>query len=589
MRTTLLGSQELRSERRTHSIIPGSSASKPLLGRRRRPARAVLAGLVVLGAPAAVTFAEPVISAALPHDPSRLSALFYMLAVAAGAVAGGVWGGIVAAVASFAGELWVYTPPIDMVANANELLVLGVFLVVAIGFAQLISRQRAARWYAQVAKDRTEFLAEATEVLSSSLDFHETVSRLARLAVPRLADLCWVEVLDADGLVHPIVVSHSDRIDAALADNVLHQRPGSLGDPGAAARAVAEGESKLFERVTPAIMDEIARDATHRVLLHGLRLGSMMIVPLGTPRGILGSIAFGVGDDGRRYTAEDLALAEDLARRVGTVLDNVFLYEDRSRTAKMLQRSLLPPEIPVIEGIDLEVRFNPVSHADLIGGDFYDVFEIAPGTWALVVGDVCGKGVEASALTGLARHTIRAAALRRPTPSSVLRTLNDIILRDGVDRFCTVVMALIEPGPGAARLVVCSGGHPLPMIARSRDRTVETVGKTGTLLGAFADPLLEDVESVLLPGDTLALFTDGALDERLARPEQRIGAALSTTLHAGLGRCADEIERLRPEDGPPDDAAVVLARVGQPAAREDAPVEHLDVRRALGGARREMA
>jgi len=559
----LVESRELRSERRTHSIVPGSRAAEPLLGRRRRPARALRTVAVVLGAPAIVTAAEPLISDALPRQPSELAGLLFMLAVAAGAMVGGVWGGVTAAVLSFAGLLWAYTPlESTQVSDASELLVLGVFLLVAIGFAQLISRQRGARWFAQVAKDRTAFLAEASGVLSSSLEFHETVSQLARLAVPRLADICWVDVLDSDGLVHPIVVSHSDRIDAALADNVLHQRPQGPGDRGTAMKAVGEGTASLYTRVTPAVLDEVARDATQRVLLQGMRLGSLMIVPVATPRGIVGSIAFGFGGGGRRYAEEDLSLAQDLARRLGVVLDNVFLYEERTRTARILQRSLLPPDIPSIEGIDLVVRFHPASRADLIGGDFYDVFEITPGTWALVVGDVCGKGVEASTLTGLARHTIRAAALRRPTPSKVLRTLNDVILRDGVDRFCTVVMALVQPGIEGARLTVCSGGHPLPLIARAESGEVDSVGASGTLLGAFPDPTLADVETSLCPGDTFVLFTDGALDERLARPEEQIRKALAFTLDQPITRCADEIERARPLDGPIDDAAFVIARVG---------------------------
>jgi serine phosphatase RsbU (regulator of sigma subunit) len=149
---------------------------------------------------------------------------------------------------------------------------------------------------------------------------------------------------------------------------------------------------------------------------------------------------------GRVFGEKDLHLAEELARRAATRIDNAGLYHERDHIAWTLQQSLLPPALPDIPGFEVAALYRPAGEGYEVGGDFYDVFETADRAWALVVGDVCGKGPEAAAITGLARHTIRAIAMHDRRPCKVLRSLNEALLGEAwTDRFCTVCYVRLRP------------------------------------------------------------------------------------------------------------------------------------------------
>ena len=140
---------------------------------------------------------------------------------------------------------------------------------------------------------------------------------------------------------------------------------------------------------------------------------SLIVAPLASQGQVVGALWLGISASGRRYDVDDLMLVEELARRAALAVENARLYEDRRRVADTLQASLLPPTLPSVPGVDVGAAYRASGEGNDIGGDFYDVFEIGGGAWAAVIGDVCGKGTGAAALTGLARHTLRAAALRR--------------------------------------------------------------------------------------------------------------------------------------------------------------------------------
>jgi serine phosphatase RsbU (regulator of sigma subunit) len=202
-----------------------------------------------------------------------------------------------------------------------------------------------------------------------------------------------------------------------------------------------------------------------------------------------------------------------------------------------------------------------------VGGDFYDMFETAGSGWTVVVGDVCGKGPDAAAVTALARYTLRAAAMRETAPSGILRTLNEALLRQRRDRrFCTVAYAHLAAEDGGARIGFASGGHPLPIVLRA-DATVEWLGVHGTLLGVVPDPELEDRSAQLGPGDALVCFTDGVTEaggSRYALGEERLGELLRGCAGLDADTIAGRVERaaLEAHDGPPrDDIAVVVLRV----------------------------
>jgi len=234
--------------------------------------------------------------------------------------------------------------------------------------------------------------------------------------------------------------------------------------------------------------------------------------------------------------------------------------------ARTLQASLIPPHPPTIPGLQVGAAYRPAGAGDEVGGDFYDVFQTRDGAWAVVLGDVCGKGVHAATVTALARYTVRAAAMQDPSPASVLRALNEAIVRQHPDRYCTAVYARVEPDAGPA-VTVCVGGHLPPLLARPGAEP-EPIGREGTLLGIFDDVELHEVRVSLGPGASLVLFTDGITEAR-ARDGAFFGEArLRQALATMTGDAAEVADLLASaavdfQSGDPrDDIALVVLQPG---------------------------
>jgi serine phosphatase RsbU (regulator of sigma subunit) len=216
-----------------------------------------------------------------------------------------------------------------------------------------------------------------------------------------------------------------------------------------------------------------------------------------------------------------------------------------------------------VPGIDLAARLEAGAKGVEVGGDFYDAFALADGAWGVAIGDVCGKGVDAAALTALARHTVRAAAHAYDSPAAVLNALNRAVIDDGrTGQFLTAIFARLTPradAPGGFRLALACGGHPPPVVidAGGVRRDLEC---TGTLLGVIEEPNVADTALDLEPGDTLLLYTDGlteasAPQRTLTTPEvaellaavrgetaaQTAEGCLSSAIAAGGGVTRDDI------------------------------------------------
>jgi serine phosphatase RsbU (regulator of sigma subunit) len=276
-------------------------------------------------------------------------------------------------------------------------------------------------------------------------------------------------------------------------------------------------------------------------------------------------------DSDRRFDRADLALVEDLGRRAALAIDNARLFADRSRVARTLQQSLLPHALPDIPGVEVGAAYRPAGGGSDVGGDFYDVFEIAGGSWVCVMGDVCGKGADAAALTGLVRYTVRATAMRERDPATVLTLLNEAVLRQTSDyRFATVLCGRLDADAGAVRFTLACGGHPLPLLVPAEGRA-RAVGTPGSLIGALPEIVVRDEVVRLEPGDTVVLFTDGVTEERRVSGEAFGEDGLLRVLDATRGRPAAEIaasvERAVLEfsaEEPRDDIAVLVLRVTPP-------------------------
>jgi PAS domain S-box-containing protein len=216
--------------------------------------------------------------------------------------------------------------------------------------------------------------------------------------------------------------------------------------------------------------------------------------------------------DGPFVAADELVL-EDLARIGSLAVENARLEERERHIARTLQGSLLPLTLPHIEGLDVAARYLAGGEGTVVGGDLYDLFEV-DDEWAFVVGDVCGKGAEAAALTAMVRYTIRAEAVHRAGPGEALGQLNAAILRQFDDgRFCTVLHGRVRVEESGVQLALACAGHPPPLRLTAAG-SVEPVPCGGRLLGVVPGAAPETVHATLAAGDALVCFTDGVTEGR---------------------------------------------------------------------------
>jgi serine phosphatase RsbU (regulator of sigma subunit) len=430
--------------------------------------------------------------------------------------------------------------------------------------AQALERARSDE-VRRLAEERLALLARAGGLLAQSLDYPKTLAAVVDLAVPRFADWATVEILERDGSINTLAVAHVDPEKVAIAQDLRRKRPPDLSASTGLGHVIRTGEPEMVPEITEEMIAAVDDPEVERIVRE-LQLHSAMIVPLSARGRTLGAMTYVWAESGRTYTAADLALAQTLAARVALVIDNARLYRDRDHIARTLQHSLLPPEPPTIEGLDLAARYRPAGEGIEAGGDFYDAFDIGDGEWTIALGDVVGKGPDAAALMGMVRHTIRAAAIRERAPARVLATVNAAVCRQTTEeQFCTAVAARLRPEADQVLAWVCVAGHPPPAILRA-DGSVRWIEGSGALLGVFEDSELSDQEIRLAPGDTLVLYTDGVTEERGeqgAFGERGLAAALEGAAGASAAEIVDRIERAVLAHGsgePRDDIAILVVR-----------------------------
>jgi PAS domain S-box-containing protein len=387
--------------------------------------------------------------------------------------------------------------------------------------AEAADRQRAADAGTAAARERRqrerlEFLAGLSDASIRATDHREFMKSVTAAAVPRLGDWCSLHFIHEPGAEVELEVAHSDPAKVAWVRALAEKYPYDPNGQTGVAAVIRTGRAEYIPDVDEGMIDHALESSTidrreARTILDALSLTSVITVPLITKRGIIGAMQFVSAESGRRYDEQDLALARAAAGRIAAALENMWVTDEHRHISVTLQSALLPPRVPRIPGLDVAVRYWPAGVASKVGGDFYDVFALAGDRWAVVIGDVCGTGADAAAVTSIVRHTIRAAARHGQGHAAVLEWINEAILRSDRDQFCTTAYATIEPADGGHRLVCSSGGHPLPVIVRATGE-VMTLGEPGTLLGAFDDIASSTQETVVGPDDTVVFYTDGISD-----------------------------------------------------------------------------
>jgi serine phosphatase RsbU (regulator of sigma subunit) len=358
--------------------------------------------------------------------------------------------------------------------------------------------------------DRAELIEQVGTGLAGSLNLRRTAIRLMTLITPGLAD--WAVVIVPDGTtggLHVLGGADHGFSDVVPMAQVYDQALGRVMRSGRT--ELLHVELGVFD--TPVVGEGLATLIPHpRLSAEAAALRPADVVGLGlTARGTTVGALILVRGQGRGFDAQDVAFAEQISERAALALDSARLYEDSSRIASTLQRGLRPPSLPDIEGVRLASLYRPAAEHLDIGGDFYDVHG-SDDDWLLALGDVSGKGVEAAAVTGRARQSIRTACLFDRRPTALLGALNTVLHETGTDKFVTVVCArLRRSGDGRITVELASAGHPPPIVLRSNGR-VEQVDVFGTAVGMIPHVEYASVEIELRPNDTLLMFTDG-IDE----------------------------------------------------------------------------
>jgi len=345
-------------------------------------------------------------------------------------------------------------------------------LALAVDRARLQTSERERRGW-------LTFVAEAGDLLAGSLDQDMTMAITGQIVVPRLATWCALHLDDERG--EPVLhqVWHSDEreiegLRAALAT----RRPDALG---------SDRDPLLAGEVT-----------TMRLVARGRGIGHLTLGrPVGSP----------LRDD-------VLLVTESISRRAALAIDNARAHGTLLATGQALQRSLLPPVLPDVPGLDVGVVYEAAGEGAEAGGDFYDLFPVEGGTWCFVVGDVCGTGAEAAAVTGLARHTIRALARAGFPVAAMLERLNTAILDEGErSRFLTLVCGTLRPSGRSVHVSLVNAGHPAPFVV-DRAGAVRRIGMPQSLLGVVDVVEYVAEEHVLERGHLLVALTDGVLERR---------------------------------------------------------------------------
>jgi serine phosphatase RsbU (regulator of sigma subunit) len=362
-----------------------------------------------------------------------------------------------------------------------------------------------------------------------------------------------VSLPDAHGFVRAVAVAHVDPEKVAFARRIGERYPSRVDDPTGVAQLLRDGRPQVVNDIPPEMLAAVARDDEHLELLRGVGLQAGLSVPMTAGGKIIGALSLISAESARRFTDADVALAEEIARRAGTAVENARLYTERSHIARTLQTSLLPRTLPNMPGWTAATLYRPAGDENWVGGDFYDMIEIGGG-WLAIVGDVVGRGAPAAALTGLARYTLRTAAGLLDDPLDAVRILNEALLARADMSLCSVAAVLLCDGDaGAATAKVVCAGHPLPLLVRAGG--VRPVGEYSPMLGAYAIEEWAHATVDLEPGDVLALFTDGVFDA--VGEDGRFGEERLARTLAGAVDADDAIARI--------DAALSAFAVGEQA------------------------
>jgi PAS domain S-box-containing protein len=405
---------------------------------------------------------------------------------------------------------------------------------------------------------RLTFLASASAELASSLDYEATLTNVARLAVPTLADWCAVQVLQ-DGQLRTLAVAHVDPAKVELARGLQERYPPDMDAETGPPNVIRTGVSELIEEITDEMLVAGSRDEEHLRTARELGLRSALVVPLKVNARTIGTITCIYAESDRRYDAGDVEFAEDLAHRAATAIDNSELHTQTREASLRLQRAVLPDKLPSVPGWELAAHYSPADRTE-VGGDFYDAVPLPDGRLALVVGDVMGRGVQAASQMAAIRASIRAFISLDPDPAVVVSNLDRMFASFDTSQFVTLAYLVADPSRDEVSMV--NAGHLPPLIVSASGEVHLADVVTSLPLGVRPDQRDSDIVS-LPPGAAVAVFTDGLVERRredidagIARLVQQLAASPGKALEPAVA----ELVAVMHDEERQDDVTLLVAR-----------------------------
>ncbi len=413
------------------------------------------------------------------------------------------------------------------------------------------------------AERRLHLLTNDMRSIGSGLDPADAIERMVQVAVPDFADWCLLAVIDAPPPTFRLL--HRDPRHSQAADALCRHFVG-LG--GAASRSVRQvlddGRPTLLSEVTDEVLDQQVADPFVRQAYRDFGMRSVIVAPLWVRGRVIGNASFVRADCGSQaYTEVDMLVAGELAQRTALALDNARLLTRERVAAETLQRSLLP-DLPDVPGVQVAARYLPADNHAQVGGDWYDVLPLPDGDIGLAIGDVMGHDLEAAAAMGQLRSVLRAFAWDGAAPALALTRLDHVVSGLNIGRLATAVYGRLRLDPGGGgHFDYANAGHPAPVL-RLPDGTTTLLGDAhAPMIGL---PLVSErstARATIPAGATLALYTDGLVEDR-TRPVDRGIEQLRRTLEAAPADCRPDelcdliLDRLRPARHSDDIALLVL-------------------------------
>lgn len=418
-------------------------------------------------------------------------------------------------------------------------------------------RERLLRELA-VARERQEFVLEASRVVAAGSDYPATLRRLAAVAVPSLGDLCLIDLIDEQGVFTRMASHHRDPSKAELVKELERDFPPDAHGLLPTVDVAAQGRSRWSAQLSDEFLRATTRNQRHYEIVKALGFESYMAVPLIAGVRVLGTLTLVSAGSGRRFGSEDLDWAEQLASQVASVLDRARRHQLELEMSHALQESLLPEVFPDAPGIELAARYVPATRYAEVGGDWYDVVG-DQDRLALIIGDVEGHDLHAATVMAKLRHGLALLLSEGLSPAESIVRLSRFARRSSIDRLATVLIVVVDFRQ--RQLIMASAGH-YPPVLRTQGHA-ELVALTPSAPIGVESKWPEDISAPLSAVDLL-LFTDGLVEQPTADLSARLDElvdAVAAGPQAPGALCGSVLASLVPGSERSDDIAILAASI----------------------------